>query len=179
MAHNADTVARYLAVWNETDAARRRELIARTWTEDAHYVDPLMQGDGYTSIDAFVQGVQQQFPGYRFRQVGVVDGHHSYVRFAWELGPARLPAPIAGSDVAILADDGRMRRVIGFLDRVPAAPLKSDRKLRRDGLWNASAMAPQSTHGITYTAGMFGRHLPAVSPATEGTCPLDRGVFCA
>lgn len=120
MAHNADVVARYLAVWNETDATRRRELIAQTWTEDAHYLDPLMQGDGYAGIDALVLGVQHQFPGYRFRQVGAVDGHHSYVRFAWELGPEDGPAPIAGSDVASLASDGRIQHVIGFLDRVPA-----------------------------------------------------------
>lgn len=120
MAHSADIVARYLAVWNEADGARRRELIARTWAEDAHYVDPLMQGDGYAGIVMLVQGVQQQFPGYRFRQVGTVEEHHTYVRFAWELGPEDGPAPIAGSDVASLASDGRIQRVIGFLDRVPA-----------------------------------------------------------
>ena len=29
-------VERYLAMWNETDPARRRTLVARTVTEDAH-----------------------------------------------------------------------------------------------------------------------------------------------
>lgn len=119
MKQYADVVERYLAVWNETDAVRRRELITQTWTDGAKYQDPLMQGDGRAGIDALVQGVHQQFPGYRFRQVGAVDGHHSYVRFAWELGPEDGPAPIAGSDVAILAPDGRVQSVIGFLDRVP------------------------------------------------------------
>jgi hypothetical protein len=119
MKQYADVVDRYLAVWNETDAVRRRELIAQTWTDGASYRDPLMQGDGRAGIDALVQGVHQQFPGYRFRQVGAVDGYHSYVRFAWELGPEDGPAPIAGSDVAILAPDGRLQSVIGFLDRVP------------------------------------------------------------
>jgi SnoaL-like domain len=119
MKQYADVVDRYLAVWNETDAMRRRELIAQTWADGASYRDPLMQGDGRAGIDALVQGVHQQFPGYRFRQVGAVDGHHSYVRFAWELGPEDGPAPIAGSDVAILAPDGRLQSVIGFLDRVP------------------------------------------------------------
>ena len=32
-----DLIDRYIAIWNETDAARRRDLIARTWTEDAAY----------------------------------------------------------------------------------------------------------------------------------------------
>lgn len=113
-------VGRYFAVWNETNPARRRELIVQTWAEDAHYLDPLMQGEGYAGIDALVHTVHQQFPGYRFRQVGAIDGHHAYVRFAWELGRENEPAPIAGSDLAILSADGRFQRVIGFLDRVPA-----------------------------------------------------------
>lgn len=111
----------YFAVWNEQDAARRHELIAQGWAVDAHYTDPLMQGDGHAGIDMLVQGVQQQFPGFRFRQLGAVDGHHGYMRFAWELGPADGPAPIAGSDIAALAADGRLQRVVGFLDRVPAS----------------------------------------------------------
>lgn len=119
MKQEMNVVERYLAVWNETDAARRHTLITQTWTEDAHYSDPLMQGDGHAEIDALVCGVQQQFPDYRFRRIGAIDGHHNYVRFAWELGPAGEPAPIAGSDVATLAPDGRLEHVIGFLDRVP------------------------------------------------------------
>lgn len=112
-------VERYFAVWNEADAVRRNDLIAQTWAEDAHYVDPVMQGDGHAGIDALVQGVQQRFPGFRFRLFGAIDGHNDYVRFSWELGPEGGPAPIAGSDVAILSPDGRFQRVIGFLDRVP------------------------------------------------------------
>ena len=80
-----------------------------------------MQGDGRAGIDTLIQGVHQQFPGYRFRQVGAADGHHSYVRFSWQLGPEDGPAPIAGSDVAILTPDGKLQSVIGFLDRIPTA----------------------------------------------------------
>jgi hypothetical protein len=120
MEQYADVVERYFAVWNEADGGRRHDLIAQTWAEDAHYIDPVMQGDGYMGIDALVQGVQQRFPDFRFRQIGAVDGHHTCVRFSWELGPEGGPAPIAGSDVAILSSDGRLQRVFGFLDRVPA-----------------------------------------------------------
>ncbi|MBC8163465.1 MAG: nuclear transport factor 2 family protein, partial [Roseiflexaceae bacterium] len=67
-----------------------------------------------------VQGVQDQFPGYRFRQIGTLDTHHDHVRFSWELAPADGPAVAAGTDVAIIAPDGRLRTVIGFLDQVPA-----------------------------------------------------------
>ena len=39
----------YIAIWNEGDAERRRQLVARTWSEDASYVDPLMSGEGQTA----------------------------------------------------------------------------------------------------------------------------------
>ena len=82
-----------------------------------------MEGEGHAGIDALVQAVQQQFPGYRFRQIGAVDGHHNHVRFSWELGLAEGQAPIGGTDVATLAADRRLQRVLGFLDKVPAAAL--------------------------------------------------------
>jgi hypothetical protein len=41
--------------------------------------------------------------------------------FTWELGPAGGEAPIAGFDVAMTDDDGRLELVLGFLDRVPTA----------------------------------------------------------
>ena len=69
MPDHKDIVDRYLAIWNETDATRRRALIARTWTEDATYVDPVMRGAGHDGIDAMVAGAQAQFPGFEFRPV--------------------------------------------------------------------------------------------------------------
>lgn len=61
-----ERVDRYLAVRNETDAARRRALIAATWTEDAHYIDPVMQGDGHDGIEALVQGYISASPATAF-----------------------------------------------------------------------------------------------------------------
>jgi len=37
--------------------------------------------------------VQEQFPGFRFRLAGAVDGHHDQARFGWEFGPAGGDAP--------------------------------------------------------------------------------------
>src|SRR6185295_17784699 len=66
MSNRTDLIDRYIAIWNETDAVRRRDLIASTWTETASYLDPLMQGDGQSGIDAMIQAVQERFPGHRF-----------------------------------------------------------------------------------------------------------------
>jgi hypothetical protein len=51
--------------------------------------------------------------------LGQPNGYGDYVRFSWALGPAGQEPPIGGSDVAEIAGD-QLRRVIGFLDKVPA-----------------------------------------------------------
>lgn len=115
-----DLVDCYIAMWNETDAKRRREIIARIWTDHARYVDPLMSGDGPAGIDAMVQGVQQRFPGHKFRRTSDVDAHNHCVRFGWELGQAAGAAPlVAGVDFGVVAADGRLVSITGFLDQVP------------------------------------------------------------
>jgi hypothetical protein len=111
-------VDRYVAVWNETDPSRRYALIVTTWTEDGRYLDPLMAGEGHEGIDAMVQGVQTQFPGFQFRRTGAVDAHHDRVRFAWELGPGEGAALAGGVDFGTVVD-GRLRTITGFLDFAP------------------------------------------------------------
>ena len=121
MSDVTNTIDRYIAIWNETDANRRRDLIAQTWTEDATYVDPLVSVEGYEGIDATVSAVQSQFPGFAFRLAGPVDAHHNLARFTWELASNGATEPLViGFDVAVLADDGRLQDVHGFLDKVPA-----------------------------------------------------------
>jgi hypothetical protein len=110
----------YIAAWNETDAGRRRALIAETWAEDATYVDPLMAGRGHAEVDALMGAVQQRFPGFRFALIGQPDGFGDKVRFSWGLGPDGAEAPIKGTDF-VQVEDGRLKSVTGFLDQVPAA----------------------------------------------------------
>ena len=114
------TIDDYIAAWNEGDESRRRELVSRTFADDATYVDPLVSSEGTDGIATMIGAVQQQFPGFRFRLAGPVDGHHNQARFGWELGPDGAPAPIVGFDVAVSDDSGRIQTVLGFLDKVPA-----------------------------------------------------------
>lgn len=110
----------YIAMWNETDDDARRALVARTLTDDAEYVDPLMAGSGAAQIDAMIAAVQQQYPAHRFTLASAPDAHNDRVRFMWTLAPEG-GAPIAlGIDFGTLADDGRLRSVTGFLEQPSA-----------------------------------------------------------
>ncbi|MCJ0764083.1 nuclear transport factor 2 family protein [Variovorax terrae] len=119
-AFDATTVAEhYITAWNETDAARREALLAASWTDDATYVDPLMQGRGREQISALIGAVHARYPGFRFVRDGQADGHGEHLRFSWTLGPQAQPDLIKGTNYARLSGR-RLQAVTGFLDRVPA-----------------------------------------------------------
>jgi hypothetical protein len=116
-----ETIANYVAAWNETDADRRRAVIARTWTEDGTYLDSHRDSEGHAAIDAMIVAVQQRFPGYRFRLSSGIETHHNRVRFSWSAGGTdNAPLFFAGTDFAILAGDGRFQAVTGFTDALPS-----------------------------------------------------------
>ncbi|MEW2295545.1 nuclear transport factor 2 family protein [Streptomyces sp. NPDC006743] len=114
-------VARYLEAWNAQGAEALGKAVAAAWTPDGRYTDPLAEVRGHEQIAALITGAHEQFPGFAFRLSGAVDGHHDTARFSWELvSEADGSAPVAGFDVITLDGEGRIRSVLGFLDRVPA-----------------------------------------------------------
>lgn len=119
----AKLVESYLETWNETDPNARRSAVASAWAEDAQYVDPLADVSGHDEISELIGAVQQQAPGHVFRLLDDrVDSHHNVVRFSWELVPASGDEPLAiGFDVAVAEENGRIRSVVGFLDKFPGA----------------------------------------------------------
>ena len=119
MSDTTATIDTYLAAWNETDPAARADLVKKAWAEEGAYVDPLLEAQGHEAINAMAAGVHQQFPGFRFRRTSGVDAHHSLVRFGWELVGEDGAVAVAGIDIAIVADDGRLSRVAGFFGDLP------------------------------------------------------------
>ncbi|MDR7280911.1 nuclear transport factor 2 family protein [Catenuloplanes atrovinosus] len=121
----SDPVDRYLAAWNETDPARRRDLVAETFAPDCRYVDPLIDATGRDALDAAIAGAQRQigalFPGSPLRPLGTPETHHDVVRFRWAITPDGTEPAVIGSDVLTLDDRGLITSVIGFFDRFPAA----------------------------------------------------------
>ncbi|MFG2122532.1 nuclear transport factor 2 family protein [Streptomyces sp. NPDC048710] len=115
-------VARYFEAWNATEPEALKKAVAAAWTADGSYTDPLAEVRGHDQIAAVIAAAHEQFPGFAFRPLGAVDGHHDTARFGWELvNEADGSAPVAGFDVITLDGEGRIRQVLGFLDRLPGA----------------------------------------------------------
>ena len=114
-----DNLARdYIEAWN-AGADQRAEKVAAVFAPDATYTDPLADVAGREAITATIAAVQEQFAGCTFRLAGPVDGHHGQARFGWVLGPGTDELAV-GFDVVRLDAAGRIRTVLGFLDKVPA-----------------------------------------------------------
>jgi hypothetical protein len=111
----------YIAAWNETDAAARSKKVAEVFVEEVEYTDPLASVHGHAELSALMGGAQEQFAGLSFRLAGEPDAHHDVARFTWELAAdGEEEALVVGFDVALIAPDGRIGAVAGFLDKVPA-----------------------------------------------------------
>ncbi|MDB5537911.1 MAG: hypothetical protein JWQ65_2786 [Devosia sp.] len=118
---DAMTIAKaYLATWNETDAGRRAALIAQNWSPATTYVDPLMAADGPEALNGMIGAVQERFAGFVFTLLGKPDGFGDHVRFSWGLGLPDGEIIIEGTDF-VTVQGGRIEKVTGFLDKVPAA----------------------------------------------------------
>ena len=113
-------VAAYVESWNETDPARRQAAIARAWSPQARFRDPVMASDGHAGLDAMLAAVQARFPGFVLKRTSPVDAHNGSARFTWSLGPASGPTVVEGVDFCALDAEGRLESVVGFFDKIPA-----------------------------------------------------------
>ena len=103
----------YLAAWNEPDATLRQQILARVWTDDGHYTDPQSDGKGRDALDQIIARLHKSVPGGHFNINSSIDHHHNVVRFAWTFKQPNGSA-LNGMDFGEIADDGRLRRIVGF-----------------------------------------------------------------
>jgi hypothetical protein len=104
----------YFEAWNEADADKRLDLVARSFADAAHYIDPLSDVTGHAGIVEMMEGVRAQFVGASLQRTGDIDAHHDVARFAWSATGADGAVIVAGLDVVVLADDGRISALAGF-----------------------------------------------------------------
>lgn len=120
MSDLATTIDTYIEAYSEADAARRADLISRVWAPDGALVDPPLDAIGHDGISNMAATVQEHYPGHRFRRTSGIDAHHGYARYGWELVAPDGSVALTGLDIAEVCDNGRLRRVVGFLGELPA-----------------------------------------------------------
>ncbi len=104
----------HLAAYCEPDAGRRATLVASAWQPDGSLLDPPFDGTGHADIAAMTDVVLGHYPGHRFVRTTAVDTHHGVARYGWRLVGPDGSIAVAGLDVAEVAADGRLARVVGF-----------------------------------------------------------------
>jgi hypothetical protein len=129
---------RYLALWNEPDADRRRRMIAELWTEGGrHVLQPpqeirgiaaqpgigltaILEARGYEEIEARVSSAYEHWvgsEGLRFRGRDDADRLGDVVKFHWEAVDKDGETFAVGLNVIVLAADGRIERDYTFVER--------------------------------------------------------------
>jgi hypothetical protein len=127
---------RYLALWNEPDADRRRRTIADLWTQDArHVVQPpqeiraiatqpgigltaILEARGHQEIEARVASAYEHWvgsEGLSFRRRDDVEQLADVLKFHWEALDKDGELFEVGLHVLVLAADARIERDYTFV----------------------------------------------------------------
>jgi hypothetical protein len=134
---NAQTFAQqYLALWNEPDAGRRRQMIAELWTEDGrHFLQPpqeiraiaaqpgiamtaILEARGYKEIEARAASAYEHWvgsEGLSFRGRDDADRLGDIVKFHWEAVAEDGTLVAVGLVFLVLAAHGRIERDYTFV----------------------------------------------------------------
>ena len=128
--------ARYLALWNEPDADRRRRMIAELWTEDgAHILQPpqemseiaarpgiglaaRLEARGHAELEARVASAYDHWvgsEGLSFRGRDDTERLGDVVKFHWEAVAKDGEVFGVGLNFLVLAADGRIERDYTFV----------------------------------------------------------------
>jgi hypothetical protein len=112
-------VDRCIGVWNEPDAATRRQTIRELWQEDASHLAGTLEARGHDGIEtrvatAYEKWVKEKSNVFRLRDG--VDGHHGTIKLRWEMLPAQGGEVVSiGFGFLVLSDDGRIRTGYQFI----------------------------------------------------------------
>ena len=122
MSAPAHVMSAYIALWNATDEQERRHLAKDVLTEDAALIYPTIAAQGHDDVVAALGRFHDRVPGARFEETSGIEQHHGWFRASWRLLQADGSVRLEGEDVAELAEEGRLRRVVGFHNPLPQRP---------------------------------------------------------
>jgi uncharacterized protein YndB with AHSA1/START domain len=105
---------KWFAAWNETDPARRRELIQACATPDVTFHDDFAAVSGYEDLDGHIAASQVFMPAARVERVGEPARSHGNALVRWQVRDAQGSVTGKGVKSVAFGPDGRMTRVVGF-----------------------------------------------------------------
>ena len=132
----AELAEKYIALWNEPDADRRRRMIAELWMEDGrHILQPpqeiraiaarpglaltaILEARGYEEIEARAASAYEHWvgsEGLSFRGRDDAERLGDVVKFHWEAVAQDGEVVAVGLDFLVLAADGRIERDYVFV----------------------------------------------------------------
>jgi len=131
-----ELVDRYVAVWIEPDAERRRKAIAELWTEDGAQLlqppqevlktaaglglTPTLEARGHDELEVRVTRSYEEFiaPGeFVFRARDNAARLGNVVKFNWEMATTSSGEVAGvGLEILVLDDDGRIRTDYQFIE---------------------------------------------------------------
>jgi hypothetical protein len=127
---------RYIALWNEPDADRRRQMIAELWTDDGRLIlqppqeireiaaqpgiglSAVLEARGHEEIEARATSAYEQWvagDGLSFRPRDDADRLGDVVKFHWEAVTKDGETFAVGLDFLVLAANGRIERDYTFV----------------------------------------------------------------
>jgi hypothetical protein len=87
--------------------------------KDGTYTEPTAHVAGRKALVDHIGAFFEQFPGAYFVVTSGIDSHHGKFRFTWRMVLADGKVFLEGVDFGELNSDGKLHRIVGFLDRLP------------------------------------------------------------
>lgn len=118
-------VTRYMAMWHEPDAAKRRAIVADLFAEDAHNITSRSEQRGIDGITARVKRAHDEWvaqKNYVFVPAGNTSAQYNLVKFFWHMVPkggGKIEA--LGLDVFVMNEAGKIAALYQFNEPTPAS----------------------------------------------------------
>jgi hypothetical protein len=108
-----------LEVFGERDSDRRKSVINELYTENCTFFEADEQIIGRDALNAKVEHILKEAPGFIFRLAGPAEVNHDHGRLGWRFGPDGGAPVVTGIDVAVF-ERGRICALYAFLDKAPS-----------------------------------------------------------
>jgi hypothetical protein len=105
-----------LEVFGERNSARRKSVIDELYTENCSFFEADDQVIGRDALNAKVEQLLEEAPGFVFRLAGPADVNHDLGRLRWHFGPNGAAPVVTGMDVAIFKQ-GRICSLYAFIEK--------------------------------------------------------------